>query len=272
MTTIYLCAYHSEHERGILSQSGGQYRIVEEAIQRGEWPYDNGDDPSFYVARKVKGRLTWGVCRRDVRQSLAPNDIVVFFSYTTIGSPKMIRYRLCAVATVEEKVDHRAVFSDGRLKNYQDKYINTLVRPGPCVGTWRHDEGTRPKQHVHQDWHKRAGVTWRGNNFGEEFSEEDVSIVPMYVVFSDDVKRTFISPNPLHIATATWRESGEQEVWTPEAASARALTIGMVGQKRESLRIKNSSHRNVNRHAKFCLEPEAASQWRARLLTELMSG
>jgi hypothetical protein len=56
--------------------------LLEKAIIDGEWPYDNGDDPSFYVARRG-GLLTWGVCRQDVRNSIEPGSIVVFFAYTS---------------------------------------------------------------------------------------------------------------------------------------------------------------------------------------------
>jgi len=42
---------------------------VETAIRDAEWPYDNGDDPSFHMARK-SGRLTWGVCRKGLRNAI----------------------------------------------------------------------------------------------------------------------------------------------------------------------------------------------------------
>jgi hypothetical protein len=60
-TAIYLVCFHSEEPKS-LDGSERQYRKVETAIFYDEWPYDNGDDPSFYVARQG-GPLTWGVCR-----------------------------------------------------------------------------------------------------------------------------------------------------------------------------------------------------------------
>jgi hypothetical protein len=51
MTSIYLVPYHSEPGRH-LKGSAGQFAVVEKAIAAGAWPYDNGDDPAFYVARK----------------------------------------------------------------------------------------------------------------------------------------------------------------------------------------------------------------------------
>lgn len=58
-TSVYLACFHSEP--GHMKGSAGQCAMVEAAIERGEWPYDNGDDPSFYVARKCGGRLL-GTC------------------------------------------------------------------------------------------------------------------------------------------------------------------------------------------------------------------
>jgi hypothetical protein len=72
-TQICLAWYHSAKSE-TLRGSDRQYRIVETAIRDAEWPYDNGDDPSFHVARK-SGRLTWGVCRKafETRSSLNPS-------------------------------------------------------------------------------------------------------------------------------------------------------------------------------------------------------
>jgi hypothetical protein len=49
-----------------------------------DWPYDIGDDPSFYAMRKSGGQLSWGICRQDVRNSLCPGDIVAFFFISQI--------------------------------------------------------------------------------------------------------------------------------------------------------------------------------------------
>ena len=79
-TSIYLVCFHSQH-RETTEDCSGQYRAVEEAIQQGEWPYDNGDDPSFFVAG-AGGPLTWGVCRQNLRTAIRQGSIVVFFSFT----------------------------------------------------------------------------------------------------------------------------------------------------------------------------------------------
>ena len=57
------------------------------------------------------GHLTWGVCRQDLRNSIAKGSIVVFFSFTPLARGELL-YRLCAVETVADKLDHRAVHRD----------------------------------------------------------------------------------------------------------------------------------------------------------------
>src|ERR1039458_4069461 len=116
MTAIYLVCFHSEMPKSF-DGAKGQFHKVETAIYKGEWPYDNGDDPSFYVARQG-GRLTWGVCRQDLRNAIEKDSIVVFFSFTSLPN-KEILYRLCAVATVDDKVDHRAIHDDRRLRRFR---------------------------------------------------------------------------------------------------------------------------------------------------------
>src|SRR5208283_2890573 len=75
---IYIACFHSQPGQDLRGASG-QFETVEKATQAGEWPYDNGDDPSFYQARQGNP-LTWGVCRQNVRNAIQPKDIVVFIS------------------------------------------------------------------------------------------------------------------------------------------------------------------------------------------------
>lgn len=184
-TSVYLVAYHSEH-------------------------YDNGDDPSFFVERKG-GRLTWGVCRQELRTSLKPGSIVTFFSFTTEPAGTIL-YRLSAVATVAERLDHSVPFSDARLKGWT--YINTMIKP---VQTgWEYDETDRPRSERHGDWFWRM-ADHRGvakKEFGEtihregKFSKQDVTdgkvqFANNYILFSDDPNETYVSPNPPPVARSS---------------------------------------------------------------------
>jgi hypothetical protein len=221
-TSIYLVCFHSaSHE--MLDGASGQYLVVEQAIRDGEWPYDNGDDPSFYVAR-TGGLLTWGVCRQNLRTALKRDSIVVFFSYTPRSDGTFV-YRLCAIATVADKVDHRALHSERRFARFRERYINGLIIPDQ--GGWRHDETDRPRPHRHNDtwlWrmadHRLADhrrITKR--QFEEKhatiyqrdwFRDGAMRLACNYVVFSGEPNRTFIAPNPPQVAVA---RKGEHERW-----------------------------------------------------------
>ena len=43
------------------------------------WPHDLGDDPDFKTSERG-GPVTWGVCRRPLRNAVNPGDVVVFFA------------------------------------------------------------------------------------------------------------------------------------------------------------------------------------------------
>lgn len=147
MTAVYLVAFHSvQHES--LDGASGQYRVVEQTIRNGEWPYDNGDDPSFYVARRGDS-LTWGVCRQDLRNAILKDSIVVFFAFTPLADERIL-YRLCAVATVADKNDHRDLHRDPGFRRFRHLYINGLIVPHG--NGWRHDEADRSPDHRHADW------------------------------------------------------------------------------------------------------------------------
>jgi hypothetical protein len=55
-TDIYVACFHSQPGQDLRNASG-QFEIVEKAIQSGEWPYDNGDDPSFAEPEEITWRL-----------------------------------------------------------------------------------------------------------------------------------------------------------------------------------------------------------------------
>lgn len=275
-TSIYLACFHSERQD--LNGCRAQFATVEQAIKEQEWPYDNGDDPSFYVARKG-GRLTWGVCRQDLRNSLPENSIVVFFSFTPTSQDRFV-YRLCAVATVEGKVDHRAVYRNAMLRG--KRYINALIRP--AKGGWRYDESDRPRASRHRDWLWRMadqqGFTrkvferrYKSIYRDEWFSNQDLSSGKLklgnnYIIFSSDAEQTFISVKPPIVATAT---KGNHEAWCN--AVLKGLTVDKAAKAlksgRDYLRVVNGSGRNVHRQVRFEIASDDATTWRASLISAL---
>jgi hypothetical protein len=272
MTDIYLVPYHSEpglHTAG----STGQFAIVENAIVAQEWPYDNGDDPSFYVARRG-GLLTWGVCLQQLRNSLKIGSIFVFFSYTT--EERKARYRLSAVATVSEKLDRSSFYRDERFRRHRQLYLNLIVKPSS--GGWLYDENNRDRSARHKDWLWR--ISRHGNNkkaFAEKYrgiyeagrwSDGDVQQAKNYVVFSTSPDETYLSPRPPEVAIAI---KGQHEDWTNR--ELQRLTVGIAGQltqeRRDFLRTENPSGRNVHPQIRFSLELNDSIGWRQLLISAI---
>ncbi len=272
-TSIYLAPYHS-NAGAYLRGSTGRFRIVEEAIATGGWPYDNGDDPSFYAARH-DGLLTWGVCRQDVRNAVKRESVVVFFSYTQRGHK--VLYRMSAVATVSCTLDRRKVFADSRFDPRD--YLNILIRPEKSG--WRYDETDRRKSARHKDWLWRIAVHGRRKEpFAREyeriyrdgwFTNKQLSIAQNYVVFSELADKTYISPNPPVVATAV---AGEHEQWSDHAL--KGLTVGTAAaylrNGRNYLRTTNRSGQNVHPKIRFDMSTGDAVVWRQRVIAALKRG
>ncbi|MGC1187787.1 MAG: hypothetical protein WA871_10375 [Candidatus Acidiferrales bacterium] len=275
-TAIYLVCYHSEP--GLhLDGSSGQFAIVENAILAGEWPYDNGDDPSFHIARRG-GPLTWGVCRQELRNSIKPGSIVVFFSF--MPRTQRIRYRLTAAATVTDTLDRRVIFADPRFRDYRDLYLNLLIKP--TKDGWRYGENDRERDARHKDWlwriaiHGRRKESFKSRNrkiySSGRFADGDVLIAANYILFSPKRTETYIATNPPKVAEAT-KEKGATEIWSD--SELRRLTVEKAGSNldsgRDYLRVPNLSGRNVHRQIRFTLPSEEAVTWRQSLISALRS-
>jgi hypothetical protein len=234
-----------------------QFPVVEQAISTDEWPYDNGDDPSFYVARKG-GPLTWGVCRQEVRNSISKGSVVVFFFFSSLDDGRVL-YRLCGVTTVIDKMDVRAAHGDPRLAQFRQLFINALTRPEK--GGWRHDETDRPLSQRHGDWLWRIsdhrGVQQKQFNSSYEniyrngafpdsaLSSGGLKLAKNYVLFATDPPEAFISPVPPEVAVA---RKGDHEKWND--ATLKRLTVDQaatfLSTGRDYLRIVNSSGRKCS--------------------------
>lgn len=279
LTAVYLLCFHSQKPAS-LDGSSRQFLVVEQAIRDGLWPYDNGDDPSFYVAMKG-GPLTWGVCRQGVRNSIPSGSIAAFFSFTEMTNGDVL-YRLCAVTTVVDKVDVRALHREQRFARFRGLYINSVIRPNK--NSWRYDECDRPASQRHGDWLWRiaehGGLTQA--QFDERYQRvsqqewfEDspatngnVMLAKNYVVFSTEEPEGYISPNPPEVAIARKRE---HEKWSQPIL--QSLTVGRASRfhhgGRDYLRVVNSSGRNVHRHIRFMMPTGQAIAWRVELIRAL---
>lgn len=265
-----------------VSPCGSTIALFKKAVSQQDWPFDGGDDPSFYAARKFGGQLSWGVCRQDVRNNLRSDDVVVFFSFRKFEETGDSEYRLCAIATVERKVSQMEVWQDRNLRLYK-KYFNLLIRPSKSArGGWEHFE---PTSQVHNDWLWRIAdhdglrkknfkviqktdclepkATVRGNR---------VVIARNYVLFSADPDKTHVLFEPPVVA---WHSKGKAaEEWNRDkfSQSVRGLTLEMAERANgrwRSLRIRNSQR--AHRHIVFELTRSEAERWRAGFLNLVRS-
>ncbi len=276
-TPVYLICFHSQPAKS-LADTKRQFRVVESAILRKKWPYDNGDDPSFYVASEG-GLLTWGVCRPDVRNSIPKGSLVVWFSFTELAEGRVL-YRICAVTSVADKVDVRAVGRDKRFARFRRMYINALVHREK--GGWRYDETDRPESRRHGNWLWRIAEhrgMWR-NRFKKKYSQVyrsrrfsdlalkncKLTLGKNYIVFSVDPSEGYISPYPPEVAIA---RKGDHEQWSNKIL--KSLTVGTAAKfgARHYLRVANKSHRNVHRHIRFAMPSHKALAWRDKLIAHL---
>ena len=128
-TQIYIAPFHAVSDISLVSPCGSVAAAFKKSVRLQDWPYDNGDDPSFYAARKFGGQLSWGICRQDVRNKLCPGDIVVFFSFRKFKETGHSEYRLCALTTVERSVSQIDLWRDNSLRSYR-RYFNL---PDPTI-------------------------------------------------------------------------------------------------------------------------------------------
>lgn len=95
------------------------------------WPVDVGDDPSFVASdryRSEDGRLSWGVCRADIRNRIEPGDVVMFFAADRLHDRRPARYCFVGLATVDRKESQVELWKRADLAVYR-RYDNLLVRP-----------------------------------------------------------------------------------------------------------------------------------------------
>lgn len=250
---------------------------MSDALQRNEWPYDKGDDPSFFSQRWFRGNLTWGICRQQVRNRIQPGDIVVFFSFRRRKPNAETEYRLCAIATVERKLRQTDIFSDPGLRLYR-RYLNLLIRKGRS-GDWEHYERASPEREWHKDW------VWRiadhaGNrktyfqhlNAAREIpptaalNGHRVAIAANYVVFSADPAETFVLAEPPFVARS--ERAGLNEEWNTDRTSqaVKNLTVALAKERggRGTLRTRNLQR--AHPCDRWVMSPEEARRWRELLI------
>ncbi|MGQ0668982.1 MAG: hypothetical protein ACT4PO_04810 [Actinomycetota bacterium] len=259
------------------------------AIQRRGWPYDVGDDPSFFCARRFSGEggaITWGICRQDIRGGLAPGDTVVFLGYRR-HKDGTVDYRFCGYATVAEKITQADIWEQPSRSVYR-RYLNLLISPSRDGGfAHRESHPGRP----HPDWLWRLtcskGHSWRATHFADfedpecrmRFSPgsdraangEPIEPCTNYVIFSKDSPDTFVAADPPVVAyyDPAWGPA-RPERWL-DSAVARAVWSATLGQRPgRSLRLvaNDPSRKRVQQRHRHIRIPEhvcESGNWRERM-------
>jgi hypothetical protein len=209
------------------------------AVNAGEWPYDLADDPSFYCARHLeRGSVSWGICRRNLRNPLKKGDVVAFIGFEERDS--LVTYRFCAYATVADKVTPCAIWKDDDLAVYR-RYLNLLARP--VDGEFEHYEPHPSDVHVDWLWQMTEpyGNGWKAKHFkkyedrhggmkarlGRDLANgTPIRLAKNYVIFEHDYPKTFVVDDPLPVAD---RKDGDRyESWRTDrfGKAIKELTLG----------------------------------------------
>jgi hypothetical protein len=289
---VYVAVYLSASPREVMvhHQLTTETAAFLDAVQRGEWPYDAGDDPSFYCARHFRAPLSWGICRRNLRNALEPSDTVAFIAHRKHPGG-LVDYRWAGFATVARKIRQTDIWEDQDHAIFR-QYLNLLIQPN-AGGGYVHREAHPGESHADWLWrltsskgNSSKGNKWKAKDFaayddtrcmkgfvpGQDRAAngELIEISPNYVIFSTDERETVLLADPPIVAEyrLDW---GPQlpERWseTPLAQGLRGMTLGLTAVGR-TLRLTTADPKRTSmqpRHPHIKISSSAtgsAARWR----------
>jgi hypothetical protein len=243
------------------------------AVDAGEWCYDPADDPSFYSARHSQGgSLSWGICRRNLRNPLSKGDVVAFIGFEERDG--LVTYRFCAYATVLDKVTPCAIWNDDDLAVYR-RYLNLLARP--VDGRFQHYEPHPSGTHKRWLWEMTGGHGLKRKDF-KRYKDPDggmtvrlgidraggkpVRLAKNYVIFERDYPKTFVVDDPLPVAN---RKKGDRyESWRTDgfATAIKEMTLSRSKYDRKTLYDRGEEghfRANPNTHVPLRADVDAKS-------------
>jgi hypothetical protein len=243
-------------ERRLPTTATAEMAAFYAATQSVEFPYDIGDDPSFFAARYHNGPVTWGVCRHDVRAAVQPGDWVVLLSAQRDGLNSTCKhYKLVAALCVESKISHPEIFAGSADCLYR-AYLNLLIRPRGSG--WEHYEPSLAAWHGDWLWRISLPSGLRKRDFVEAgrlhapgdpltIQGRPLPVAENYVIFSRS--SAILVPNPPLVAI---HEGGYgSEAWQTDAQSKRIREL-LFGSSLRGLRTGN--RQQPHRHFRRCLD------------------
>lgn len=246
MPRLYVLAYINRSPSGPPDNGSELGHAYYAAISDAKsWPYDIGDDPSFFASQYTGSPITWGICRRDVRSAIEPGDWVAFFSATRDSISRTTLYRFAAVMKVAIKIDQPSIFISH--PEYCD-YLNLLVRPKGRG--WVHHEAGVPPKEWHADWlwrisdgKLRKDEVLRLQNKFVAGTALPISVGKNYVIFESDQAVVAATPP----VVADHHVGAPREMWHSDDASQQIHML-TFGSSKRGLRINNQQrpHRHAN--------------------------
>ncbi|WML49168.1 hypothetical protein RCG23_03490 [Neobacillus sp. PS3-34] len=177
------------------------------------WPFiDLSDDPSFLAYELSKdngGKVTWGICRRDVRNKIKKDDMILFFGFDKFINP--MSYYFIGYATVEEKIKQTEIWSTTATNKYKvyQKYCNILIKKNEQSQDLFYFEPIKYNHEKEWIW-KITDGTIGEEKFKKEYFEKlsvasrciplNINIKDNYIIFSSDPLQTKIFKTPIKYA------------------------------------------------------------------------
>jgi hypothetical protein len=193
--------------------------------------------------------VSWGVCRPDLRNRVAPGDVVVFVAADRLRDHRPARYRLAGWGTVERLVSQVSIWQIEDLSVYRT-YRNLLVHPATDGRNYVHHEAQVP---WHQDWlwrlanpprHGPRKPAWESAGASGTFANGMISVAGQrfdvaanYIVFTAEGDRSEVLADPPVIATAASRS--ELETWCHDGFAVHLKNVLMEGVTSRGLRTTN---------------------------------
>lgn len=215
---IYCCVYLSDRSDKVdASRSPVEYQ---QFVRERPPTSDVGDDPSFFCATRLKGPVTWGICRHNVRNILRNHDEIHFVLCDKTNRPTW-EYYYVGHGVVATTITHEEIFTKSEFRLFRE-YFNTLLEPRGKrfihfeklpLGMW-HDDWVMRLSSVHRLGQldllvpkTPCGIREAKTKHleGVEFLNSKVPLGSNYIVFDQHLSR-FSLEKPLHLCTLDWRD------------------------------------------------------------------